>query len=124
MRRRLVRYLPLVAIALLVQLLAPIGAFRVAAAAANDPLAAAICSGHADDADTAPSGTPQANGNCCAACPAGLAAAPLLEPAPHIFVALQRDHQRVIWLADSAAARLHRAAAHAQPRGPPNSLLT
>ena len=49
MRRRLKNFLPIVLIALVVQIFAPIGACWAASIAASDPLAAAvICHGNAN----------------------------------------------------------------------------
>jgi hypothetical protein len=47
MRRRLEVFIPIVLLAIMVQLMAPIAAFRVVAYAATDPLyLASICSGN------------------------------------------------------------------------------
>ena len=76
MRRRLRKFLPIVLIALMVQILAPIGACWAASIAASDPLAAAtICrDGAAATAGQANSPTDQGGGHhmhdggCCMAC--------------------------------------------------------
>jgi hypothetical protein len=49
MRRRLGKFLPIVMIAMLVQIFAPVAACLAFSTAASDPLAGAICS-HAADA--------------------------------------------------------------------------
>ena len=75
MRRRLELLIPIVLLAIAVQLFAPIAAFRAFAYAVNDPLyMASICTdmgAAADDAQTAPAGTQHHNGDCCAFCAGG-----------------------------------------------------
>jgi hypothetical protein len=126
MRRGLKRFLPIVAIALLVQLLAPIGAFRVVAQMASDPLAiAGLCSGMvgAEHDQTVPAGAPHADGNCCAVCAAGLGSPPVAAPAPDLFVTLQRQYQRVVWLDAIGPAVGSRPGSNAQARAPPSPVL-
>ena len=53
MRRRLEAFIPIVVLAVLVQLMAPIAAFRVVAYATTDPLyLASLCSGMTSASDT------------------------------------------------------------------------
>ena len=60
MRRRLEVFIPIVLLSILVQLIAPIAAFRVVAYAATDPLyMASICSEMASSADARPDGSSQ-----------------------------------------------------------------
>jgi hypothetical protein len=68
MRPRLERFIPIVLLVVLVQMLAPIAAFRVFAYASSDPLyMASICTGMTSDADQqAPSNTPHSHAGCCA----------------------------------------------------------
>ena len=76
MRRRLEAFIPIVLLAILVQLMAPIAAFRVVANAVSDPLyMATICSGMASSQDasqTTPAKTQHDGANCCAFCGGGL----------------------------------------------------
>ncbi len=120
MRRRLGRYLPLVAMALLVQLMAPIGAFRAVAQAIADPLSmAAICSGlHGSDEPSAPAGSTEPDSKCCGFCAAAESGGALNPPTP-AFVALQRVYQRVVWLQPIAAPTPLGAGSNAQARAPP-----
>ncbi len=124
MRRRLELLIPIVLLAILVQLFAPIAAFRAFANAVNDPLyMTSICSemgAASDDGQTAPAGTPHHNGDCCAFCAAGHGGGAALQPPPLIFVSLQRQYQRVSWL--EAADRLPsaRTGSNAQARAPPS----
>src|SRR5216683_6452711 len=101
MRRRLEIFVPIVLLAVLVQLIAPIAAFRIVAYAATDPLyMASICTEMASSADaqTAPAKTQHDHGDCCVFCAAGHGGAIAIEPPPPIFVSLQRQYQRVSWL--------------------------
>src|SRR5579871_6049601 len=87
MRQRFQKYLPIVLIALMVQIFAPIGACWAAAIAASDPLAAAeICHNSASapaqqDNQTTPHS--QHGGACAICCLAGAGASidtPKIEP--------------------------------------------
>ncbi len=125
MRRRLELLLPIVLLAILVQLLAPIAAFRAFAYAANDPLyMASICSEAgmtADDAQTAPAKTQHDRGDCCAFCAAGHGGATALQPPPLVFVSLQRLFQRVSWLEAADPMPASRVGSNAQARAPPQA---
>ena len=74
MRRRLEVFIPIVVFSIMVQLLAPIGAFRAFAHAVSDPLyMATICSGmvSASDVSHPTTATPQHGANCCGFCGVG-----------------------------------------------------
>src|SRR3954451_15504798 len=122
MRRRLDGILPIVLLAVLVQLMAPIAAFRVVAYAVSDPLyLAATCSEMAssqDGAQTVP-GTQHHAGGCCAVCAGGHGAVALDAPAS-VAVELQRSYQRVAWLAPDYPLPVLRAGSNAQARAPPH----
>jgi hypothetical protein len=71
MRRRLEAFIPIILFSIMVQLLAPIGAFRAVAHAVSDPLyMATICSGMASTPDASHDSTvkPQHGANCCGFC--------------------------------------------------------
>jgi hypothetical protein len=123
MRRRLEPLIPIVLLAILVQLMAPIAAFRAFAYAANDPLyMASICSGMgaaADDAQTAPANTQHDRGDCCAFCAGSHGGATALAPPPLIFVTLQRQYQRLSWLQAAEPMPTVRVGSNAQARAPP-----
>ena len=123
MRRRLEHLIPIVLVAILVQLMAPIAAFRAFAYAANDPLSmASICSGMgtaADDAQTAPAKTQHDRGDCCAFCAGSHGGATALAPPPLIFVTLQRQYQRLSWLEAAELMPTVRVGSNAQARAPP-----
>jgi hypothetical protein len=122
MRRRLEVFIPIVLFSILVQLLAPIGAFRAVAHAVSDPLyMATICSGMAssqDGSQTSPV-KPQHSANCCGFCSVshgGVA----VDPLPLIFVVLQRQYQLITWLEATHPIPPIRAVWHAQARAPPS----
>jgi hypothetical protein len=106
----------------MVQLLAPIGAFRVVAQTVSDPVAMSpICSGMmpVEDGQSMPSRAPGAQGDCCVFCPAGHAGVAVIDPPAPVFVHLQRQYQRVIWLEATDAAPTARVGSNAQARAPP-----
>ncbi|SDS12537.1 DUF2946 family protein [Bradyrhizobium canariense] len=123
MRRRLEILIPIVLLAVLVQLFAPIAAFRAFAFAANDPLyMSTICSDMSASADTqtAPAKTQHEHGDCCAFCAAGHGGAVAVNPPPLIFVSLQREYQRVSWLEAAERMPTIRVGSNSQARAPPS----
>ena len=123
MRRRLEAFIPIVLLAVMVQLIAPIAAFRVVANAVSDPLyMAEICSGmgSSEDAQTAPANTRHDRANCCAFCAAGYGGAVTLDPPPLVFVSLQRQYQLVSWLDSANPISTLRVGSNAQARAPPS----
>jgi hypothetical protein len=122
MRARLKTFLPIVLLALVVQLIAPIAAFRVVANAVSDPLyMAEICSGMTASVDTSQSTpAPMQHGmKCCAFCSAGAAVAVAIDPPPAAFVVLHRQYQLVAWLEPVQHLPAVRAGSNAQARAPP-----
>ena len=122
MRRRLEAFIPIVLLTVLVQLMAPIAAFRVVAYATSDPLyMTSICSETASspDAQTAPNRTHN-HGNCCAFCGAGHGGAVAVDPPPLVFVVLQRLYQQVSWLEAADPMPIVRVGSNAQARAPPS----
>jgi len=120
LRRRLGRLIPLVALVVLVQLLAPIGAVRFIASAIADPVGAApLCAEMAKAGQASHAALPSAHGSgCCAICAVGLSGAPVPALPPQDFV-VARFAEVVVWhLADSAPVD-RRSFAHAHARGPP-----
>jgi hypothetical protein len=109
-------------LALLVQLLAPIGAFRVVAQAASDPLAmAVVCTGMAagDRGAEAPLGAPQADGYCCAVCAAGFGGSPVPDAQPQRCDEPRRQFRQVNWQPSIAVPSADRIGSNTQPRAPP-----
>ena len=124
MKRRLERFIPIVLLAILVQLMAPIAAFRVVAEAVSDPLyMAATCSGMASSED-APQGAPaqtQHHGvTCCVVCATGHGGAVGIDRTTVAFVAEQRQYQSVSWLQAAERVSTLRAGSNAQARAPPS----
>ena len=123
MRRRLEIFIPILLLAVLVQLIAPIAAFRVAAYAASDPLyMASICTGmtSSPNAQTAPGKTEHSHGDCCAFCGAGHGGGTnAIAPPPLIFVNLQRNYQLLSWLQAADPIPPLRIGSNAQARAPP-----
>jgi len=117
MRRRLKKFLPMILIALLVQILAPIGACWAAIIAASDPLAAAVICHGGGQADQ---NSDRARDGCCSACSVMQTGAPIDAPDAAATVTIERGLARVVW-ADYAPdlIRLH-AGSHAQARAPPS----
>src|SRR5882757_4972170 len=99
MRRRLGKFLPIVLIALLVQIFAPIGATWAASIAASDPLrGAAICHGNAASVpnSSGQSGQPRAH-DCCSVCNVVHTGGPVGAPEGAV-VTPWRHAARVTWL--------------------------
>jgi general stress protein CsbA len=122
MRLRLEVFVPIVLLSILVQLFAPIAAFRVVAYAVTDPLyMASICTGmvSSPDAQPAPAKTPHDHGDCCVFCAAGHGGAIAIEPPPLVFVSLQRQYQHVAWLEAADPMSAGRVGSNAQARAPP-----
>jgi Protein of unknown function (DUF2946) len=123
MRRRLKKFLPIVLIALVVQIFAPIGACWAAGIAASDPLAGAvICHGNAP---STPAQDDQAghraHDGCCSVCSVLQTGAPVDVPQTVAAIAFERQAERVLWL-DFAPGQLgSRAGSHAQARAPPST---
>lgn len=124
MRRRLRKFVPIFLIALMVQILAPIGACWAASIAASDPLhVAAICASNpaSTNGQTDQTGQACAHDGCCSVCSVAHAGAPV--DAPQAMVTTPTGaSERVVWR-DSAPDMLgSRTRSHAQARAPP--LLT
>lgn len=122
MRRRLERFIPIVMLVVLVQLLAPIAAFRAVASSVSDPLAmASICAAAADSGGghSMPANGSGMHDGCCAACGTGLGGPAVSDPPPAAFVVLQRQYQRVVWLEALNDLPVIRTGSNAQARAPP-----
>lgn len=118
MRRRLGLSIAVLAVALLVQFLAPIGAVRFVAAAIADPtLQAPTCAAMAAERDGAPA-PDHHDRSCCTLCGTALGGAPM--PAPSGDYALsQRVSQRLTWWLAAPTDPIGRAFTTAQARAPP-----
>ena len=123
MYRRLERFIPIVMLVVLVQLLAPIAAFRVVAYASSDPLyMTSICSEMASSADTqnTPSQSPHAHGECCAFCAVSHGAGLAVEPPSPVFLTLQLQFQQIVWLEATNPMPTVRVGSNTQARAPPS----
>jgi Protein of unknown function (DUF2946) len=121
-RRRLRKFLPIVLIALTVQILAPIGACWAASIAASDPLhAAVIC--HGDGASTTgqtdQTGGDRAHDGACSICCAVHAGTSVDTPQTSVATPY-RQSERVVWLDRAPDLFGSRAGSHAQARAPPS----
>jgi hypothetical protein len=121
MRRRLEAFVPIVLFAVLVQIMAPIGAFCAVARAVADPEPmGAICSEMADaDHHGMPSGGPDDHGKCCAFCAVAHGASAMIDPPLPLFVTLQRQYHRMAWLWAMDTVPTVRIGSNAQARAPP-----
>ncbi|MGC2780349.1 MAG: DUF2946 family protein [Bradyrhizobium sp.] len=121
-RQRLVRYLPVALLAVLLQLLAPVIACTMAAAA-GQPGDLVICHGNADVAPT-PSDSDHDRTACslnCILCCLSHAAGTLDTPALSTYVAPSRRIAIIDWRGTDFGLVRILARFQAQPRGPPFS---
>jgi hypothetical protein len=126
MRRRLRKFLPIVLIALTVQIFAPIGACWAASIAASNPLQAAICHDDAASAQgqtnqTDQTGQHRAHDGCCSVCSVLHTGAPVDTPQTVVTTPCHPP-ERVVWLDSAPDLFGSRSGSHAQARAPP--LLT
>jgi hypothetical protein len=109
MRRRLKNFLPIVLIALAVQIFAPIAACWAAGIAASDPLnAAVICHGNG--------GTVR---GCCVLCGVLHTGAPVEPPQTAALFAFERQVTSVVWHELALDPATSRAGTPEQARAPP-----
>ena len=119
MRRRLEALVPIVLLAVLVQVFAPIAAFRVVANAVADPLyLESICT-DSSDTQIPPSKALHSRGKCGGFCSISHAGAAAIAPPAPVFVALQRQFQRVFWLQASNPVPTIRVGSNTQARAAP-----
>jgi hypothetical protein len=122
MRRRLQKFLPIVLIALAMQILAPVAACWATGLAAADPLqSAAIC--HDAAADQAPSGktgNPAHDGACAICCVLHAAAVLDTPKSTSHGIVLNRDPQRIAWVDAATHLPPSRASSDNKARAPPH----
>jgi Protein of unknown function (DUF2946) len=121
MRARLKRFLPIVVLALVVQIFAPIGACWAASIAASDPLAAAvICHGNGASPNGPSDQTNhRAHDGCCSVCSVLQTGAPVDVPQIAAAITFVSPATRVVWTEFTPARFAARAGSHAQARAPP-----
>ncbi|WP_084807138.1 DUF2946 domain-containing protein [Bradyrhizobium sp. NAS80.1] len=119
MRRRLERCLPIILLALVMQILAPIAAYWTTGIAVADPLeSASIChSGTPAGAGDQDHG-PYAHDGLCAICVSHAAAA-LDAPQPVAIVQFARQFRPVRWLDAELRPAPSRIGSNSQARAPP-----
>jgi hypothetical protein len=123
MRRQLQRFLPIVLIALVVQILAPIAACWAAGIAASDPLgSAAICHDYsaAAPAQNDQGGDHRAHNGACSICCIAHAATSIDTPQQAAVAAPYRVPARVVWRGQAVEQPGARAGSNAQARAPPS----
>ena len=120
--RWLKNFLPIVLIALMVQIFAPIGACWAASIAASDPLAGAvICHGSgAPGAGQTDQTNHRAHDGCCSVCSVLQSGAPVDVPEAAASIAVDRDSTHVVWTESTPDRFASRAGSHAQARAPPS----
>jgi hypothetical protein len=120
MRQRLHGYLPILLIALMVQIFAPIGATWTAAVAASDPLGfVQIC--HSGSTRSPSQDDPSGNHahDACALCCAAQAAASLDPPKPATFAAPDSESRQIVWRGGVLRLTTSRIGSNAKARAPP-----
>jgi hypothetical protein len=121
MRARLQKFLPLILLALAMQVLAPIAACLAAGQAIADPLnAAAICHGsneHGSSGDR--TDAPAGQAGACALCCLAQAGASFDAPAHAALAIPVRHAARVVWLQADPSAVSAPKGSSAQARAPP-----
>ena len=120
--RWLKNFLPIVLIALMVQIFAPIGACWAASIAASDPLAGAvICHGNAPPgAGQTDQTSHRAHDGCCSVCSVLQTGAPVDVPLAVASIAVDRDPAHVVWTEFTPERFASRAGSLAQARAPPS----
>jgi len=122
MHRRLKNFLPIVLIALTVQIFAPIAACWATGIAASDPLAGAvICHGNAgagasQDDQSGTQGTPR---GCCTLCGALQTGTPVAPPQTASAFSFDRPATTVVWHELALDPATSRAGSPEQARAPP-----
>ena len=125
MRRRLQKYLPIVLIALTVQILAPIAASWAAAMAVADPIGAAeICHSlpASDQAQGDQGADPRAHDGACPICCVAQASASLATPQPVLVAMPYSAVARVVWHDQVSELSRSPIGSNAQARAPPSSM--
>ena len=121
MRKRLKNFLPIVLIALVVQIFAPIGACWAASIAASDPLAGAvICHGNSNATGQSDQTGHRSHDGCCSVCSVLHTGAPVDVPQTAEAIAFARQQSSVVWVAFTPERFGARAGSHAQARAPPS----
>lgn len=122
MRQRLRGFFPILLIALMVQIFAPIGATWTAAIAASDPLRGVeICHGESGAAPTQDDQGGQHGHEACVLCCVAQAGAALNAPQPAAFAAPVIEARHVVWPAGAFVRTASRVGSNTRARAPPMS---
>ena len=121
MRARLQKFLPLVLLALAMQVLAPIAACWATGLAIADPLSAGVICHSASEQGglNDQNGAPTAHAGACALCCLAQANASLDSPTPAALSIPVRHAERVVWHPADATAFAAPTGSGAQARAPP-----
>ncbi len=120
MRQRLRGFFPILLIALMVQIFAPIGATWTAAIAAADPLRGLeICHSASGGAPAGDDQGRQHAHEACVLCCVAQAGAALDTPRPAVFAVPILEARRVIWHAGAFVRTAPRIGSNAKARAPP-----
>ncbi|WP_354083068.1 DUF2946 family protein [Bradyrhizobium sp. S3.3.6] len=121
MRARLQKFLPVVLLALVMQVLAPIAACWAAGQAVGDPLGTGvICHSVSEQGTPNDQNAPTAHAGACALCCLAQANASFDSPLHAVLSVPFRHAERVVWHeADASAVAAHKGSS-AQARGPPH----
>jgi hypothetical protein len=125
MRRHLQKLLPIVLIAVMMQILAPIGACWAAAIAASDPLASVeIChdSAAASGQQSRQGGQHRTHDGACAICCVLQAGASADTPKVPMLATPSRQIVRVVWRDQALDLPASRTGSNSQARAPPLSM--
>jgi|SRR6185312_7429237 hypothetical protein len=123
MRRRLQKYIPIVLIALMMQVFAPVAACWAAAIATSDPLRIAeICHDSAGAGQQGDQNAPHSeHGGGCSICCLASANASIDTPSPVALGAPHHEIAGVAWHEQSVDLSAFRVGSNAQARAPPFS---
>ena len=125
MRRRFQKYLPIVVVALLVQILAPIAASWAAAMAAADPLGAVESCHSLPASDTTPNDRDadhSGHDGVCPICCAAQGSSSVDTPRAVVMAMPYRIAARVVWQDQASTLARSPAGSNAQARAPPLSM--
>ena len=122
MRARLQKFLPIVLLALAMQVLAPIAACWAAGQAVADPLGTGvICHSVSEQGGPNDQGTPTAHSGACALCCLAQASTSLDSPPQATLSIPFRHAERVVWHAADTSIFIFRGGSNAQARAPPQA---
>ena len=122
MRARLQKFLPLVLLALVMQVLAPIAACWAAGQAVADPLSAAvICHSASEQGGQNDPGAPLVQAGACGLCCLAQATASFDSPPQAALPIPYRHAERVVWREADAVIFIFRGGSNAQARAPPQA---